>query len=162
MAQRMKPPEILGELSAEFAGTMILILFGAAWWPRSCRRPATGRSATTTASPGPGASASPWASTSPPGSAAPTSTPRSPCRWPLFKGFPWRKVGPYSLAQTAGAFVAALLVRWNYTEVLAKPTPGHTIKTQFVFSTLPGNGALPVSSGARCGTRSSAPRSCCC
>jgi glycerol uptake facilitator protein len=44
----------------------------------------------------------------------------------------------------AGAFVAALLVRWNYSEVLAKVDPGHTIKTQGVFSTLPGNGTLPV------------------
>ena len=61
-----------------------------------------------------------------------------------FGGFSWRKVLPYSLAQTLGAFVAALLVRWNYTEVLGKLDPGHTIKTQVVFSTLPGNGALPV------------------
>jgi len=62
----------------------------------------------------------------------------------VFAGFSWRKVLPYSLAQTVGAFVAALLVRWNYTEVLTKADPGHTIKTQGVFSTLPGNGALPV------------------
>jgi glycerol uptake facilitator protein len=53
-------------------------------------------------------------------------------------------VAPFALAQTAGAFVAALLVRWNYTEVLAAADPGNTIKTQGVFSTLPGNGALPV------------------
>ncbi len=63
----------------------------------------------------------------------------------VFQGFSWRKVLPYSLAQTAGAFVAALLVRWNYTEVLAKVDPMHTVKTQGVFSTLPGNGTLPVS-----------------
>ncbi len=62
-----------------------------------------------------------------------------------FQGFSWRKVLPYSVAQTAGAFAAAILVRWNYTEVLAKADPGHTIKTQGVFSTLPGNGTLPVS-----------------
>jgi glycerol uptake facilitator protein len=62
----------------------------------------------------------------------------------VFRKLPWRKVLPYSLAQTAGAFVAALLVRWNYSEVLAKMDPGHTIKTQGVFSTLPGNGTLPV------------------
>src|SRR2546427_2954947 len=62
----------------------------------------------------------------------------------VFRGFSWAKVLPYSLAQTAGAFVAALLVRWNYSEVLNKLDPGHTIKTQGVFSTLPGNGALPV------------------
>ena len=63
----------------------------------------------------------------------------------VFKGFAWRKVPIYIAAQTAGAFVAALLVRWNYSEVLAKVDPGNTIKTQGVFSTLPGNGALPVS-----------------
>jgi glycerol uptake facilitator protein len=63
----------------------------------------------------------------------------------VFKGFEWRKVAPYALAQFLGAFVAALIVRWNYTEVLAKVDPGHTIKTQGVFSTLPGNGTLPVS-----------------
>jgi glycerol uptake facilitator protein len=61
-----------------------------------------------------------------------------------FKGFEWRKVLPYSLAQTAGAFVAALICRWNYSEVLTKVDPGLTIKTQGVFSTLPGNGTLPV------------------
>ena len=63
----------------------------------------------------------------------------------LFQDFPARKIAPYVAAQTAGAFVAALLVRWNYTESLAKVDPGHTIKTQGVFSTLPGNGSLPVS-----------------
>ncbi len=63
----------------------------------------------------------------------------------LFQGFPWRKVAPFAAAQTAGAFMAALIVRWNYTEVLAKFDPGHTIKSQGVFSTLPGNGTLPVS-----------------
>ena len=62
-----------------------------------------------------------------------------------FKGFSWPKVLPYMVAQTVGAFVAALLVRWNYTEVLGHYDPGHTLKTQFVFSTLPGNGSLPVS-----------------
>ena len=37
-------------------------------------------------------------------------------------------------------------MRWNYTEALAKADPGHTIKTQGVFSTLPANGNpnLPV------------------
>lgn len=65
----------------------------------------------------------------------------------VFKGFEWRKVVPYSLAQTAGAFVAALLVRWDYTEVIAKFDPGHTIKSQGIFSTLPGNGVLPVGIG---------------
>ncbi len=62
----------------------------------------------------------------------------------VFRGFSWSKVGPFVLAQTLGAFVAALIVRWNYTEVLGAFDRGHTIKSQFIFSTLPGNGALPV------------------
>jgi glycerol uptake facilitator protein len=62
----------------------------------------------------------------------------------VFKGFPWRKVLPYCFAQTLGAFVAALIVRWDYTEILNKYDPGLTTKTQFVFSTMPGNGSLPV------------------
>ncbi|WP_073389335.1 MIP/aquaporin family protein [Jatrophihabitans endophyticus] len=63
----------------------------------------------------------------------------------LFQDFPWRKVAPYVVAQFLGAFVAALLVRWNYSETLALVDPGNTIKTQGVFSTLPGNGSFPVS-----------------
>jgi glycerol uptake facilitator protein len=62
-----------------------------------------------------------------------------------FRGFSWAKVLPFIVAQTLGAFVAALLVRWNYTEALGKFDPGHTIKSQGVFSTLPGNGSLDVS-----------------
>jgi glycerol uptake facilitator protein len=63
----------------------------------------------------------------------------------LFQKFPVRKIAPYCTAQFLGAFAAALIVRWNYTEVIGKIDPGHTIKTQGIFSTLPGNGVLPVS-----------------
>jgi len=62
-----------------------------------------------------------------------------------FQGFPWRKVVPYAFAQTLGAFVAALIVRWDYSEVIDKFDPHHTLKSQIIFSTLPGNGANPVS-----------------
>ena len=31
-----------------------------------------------------------------------------------YRGFPWSKVIPYCIVQTAGAFVAAALVFWNY------------------------------------------------
>jgi len=135
---------LLGEMSAEFAGTMILILFG------------VGVVAQVVAG---------GALTNPPGGlgnhdsiawawglgvtlgvyvAARLSgahlNPAVTLALAVFKGFSWKRVGPYWLAQFLGAFVAALVVRWNYTEVLARADPGHTFKTQFVFSTLPGNG----------------------
>jgi glycerol uptake facilitator protein len=58
-----------------------------------------------------------------------------------FAGFPWRKVLPYCLAQTAGAFVAALIIRVAYADLIAKVDPQHTVDSQLIFSTLPGNGA---------------------
>jgi glycerol uptake facilitator protein len=62
-----------------------------------------------------------------------------------FKGFPWRKVLPYSLAQTAGAFMAAIIVRFVYADLIFKIDPDHTIKSQGIYSTLPGNGSDGVS-----------------
>ncbi len=62
-----------------------------------------------------------------------------------FGDFEWRKVLPYSIAQIAGAFVAALLVRFVYADAIALVDPEHTIATQGIFSTLPGNGALDIS-----------------
>ncbi|TDW22169.1 MIP/aquaporin family protein [Kribbella kalugense] len=61
-----------------------------------------------------------------------------------FRGFSWRKVLPYAVAQFLGAFLAALVVRWNYTEALNKFDPGLTRKSQIVFSTLPGNGSTDL------------------
>ncbi|MFJ8861975.1 MIP/aquaporin family protein [Streptomyces sp. NPDC102451] len=150
MAEPRARSGLIGELSAEFLGTMILILFGCG----VVAQVAAG-----------------GALTDPPGGlgdhdsiawawglgvtlgvyvAARLSgahlNPAVTVSLAAFRGFPWRKVAPYALAQTAGAFVAALLVRWNYSEALAKADPGHTVKTQTVFSTLPANGnpALPV------------------
>ncbi len=128
MAKSARGSGLIGELSAEFAGTMILILFG------------VGVVAQVVAG---------GALTNPPGGlgnhdsiawawglgvtlgvylAARLSgahlNPAVTVTLAAFKGFPWQKVAPYVVAQTAGAFVAALLVRWNYTEVLARVDPG--------------------------------------
>lgn len=62
-----------------------------------------------------------------------------------FKGFEWRKVLPYIVAQLAGAFTGAMIVRFTYSDLIASVDPGHTIKTQSIFSTLPGNGVYDVS-----------------
>jgi glycerol uptake facilitator protein len=140
MAEQRKFGGLAGELAAEFAGTMVLILFGVgvvaqvaggdigdhdsiAWgWGLGVMLGiyVAGRIS--------GAHLNPAVTIA----------------LAVFKGFEWRKVAPYSLAQFLGAFVAALIVRWNYTEVLHAADPGLTIKTQGVFSTLPGNGTLPV------------------
>jgi glycerol uptake facilitator protein len=53
-----------------------------------------------------------------------------------FRGFPWRKVGPYVLAQTAGAFMAAALVFWNYLPAFHKADPA-LAHTGGIFTTFP-------------------------
>ena len=60
----------------------------------------------------------------------------------VFRGFPWRKVLPYSLAQTAGAFVAAALVYRNYLPAFHRIDPGLE-KTAGVFTTFPAFSQLP-------------------
>ncbi|MFJ9588238.1 MIP/aquaporin family protein [Streptomyces acidicola] len=138
---------LMGELSAEFTGTMILILFGCG----AVAQVVAGGALTHGALGDHDSIAWGWGLGVVMGVyvAARLSgahiNPAVTLALAAFKGFPWYKVLPYCLAQTAGAFVAALLVRWNYTEVLAKADPHHTHKTQIVFSTLPGNGVLPIS-----------------
>ena len=54
----------------------------------------------------------------------------------VFRRFPWMKVLPYSLAQTAGAFVAAALVYWNYRLAFVKFDP-LLERTAGIFTTFP-------------------------
>src|ERR1700761_1827226 len=54
----------------------------------------------------------------------------------VFRGFEWKKVVPYSIAQIAGAFVAASLVYWNYCPQFLKVDPGLE-RTAGVFTTFP-------------------------
>jgi glycerol uptake facilitator protein len=53
-----------------------------------------------------------------------------------FRGFPWKKVIPYSIAQIAGAFVAAALVFWNYHPAFLRADP-QLDHTAGVFTTFP-------------------------
>jgi glycerol uptake facilitator len=54
----------------------------------------------------------------------------------IFRGFPWRKVLPYSIAQVAGAFVAAALVYRNYLPAFHQVDP-QLERTAGIFTTFP-------------------------
>lgn len=60
----------------------------------------------------------------------------------VFRKFPWRKVIPYSIAQTAGAFAAAALVFWNYRPAFHQVDP-QLQSTAGVFTTFPAFPGLP-------------------
>jgi glycerol uptake facilitator protein len=134
------PGGVIGALAAEFAGTLILILFGVGVVAQVAAAGIGDHDSIAWAW-GLGVTLGVYVAARASGAHL---NPAVTVALAAFGDFPWRRVAPYALAQTAGAFVAALLVRWNYSEVLAKADPEHTIKTQGVFSTLPGNGELPV------------------
>lgn len=60
----------------------------------------------------------------------------------VFRKFPWSKVLPYSIVQTAGAFFAAALVYWNYLPAFHQVDP-QLEKTAGVFTTFPAFPDLP-------------------
>jgi len=134
-------PSLAGELAAEFAGTMILLLFGLGVVAQVVAATGLGDHDSIAWAWGLGVMLGVYTAGKISGAHL---NPAVSVGLAAFAGFPWRKVIPYSLAQTAGAFVAALIVRWNYTEALAAFDPGHTIKSQFIFSTLPGNGNVKL------------------
>ncbi|MFI0408748.1 MIP/aquaporin family protein [Actinomadura sp. 3N508] len=147
MTRRPKVPELAAEMAAEFAGTMILILFGVGVVAQVVAGSGLGDPQSLG-----GHDSIAWAwgigVTLGVYVAARISgghiNPAVTFALAVFKGFPWRKVLPFWFAQLLGAFTAALIVRWNYSEILQKFDPGLTEKTHIVFSTMPGNGTLPI------------------
>ena len=136
----LKRKTLIGEMAAEFAGTLILILFGCGVVAQVVAG-GIGNHDSIAWAWGLGVTLGIYVAGRMTGAHL---NPAVTIALAAFRGFSWRKVAPYCLAQTLGAFVGALLVRWNYSEVIDKFDPGHTIKSQGIFSTLPGNGALPV------------------
>ena len=142
-AAPVKQSTLVGELCAEFAGTMILILFGVGVVAQVVTGEGTlGDHDSIAWAWGLGVTLGVYVAARISGAHL---NPAVTIALAAFKGFEWRKVLPYSLAQTAGAFVAAIIVRFVYADLLAKVDPDHTIATQGVFSTLPGNGTDGVS-----------------
>ncbi|NMI01828.1 MIP/aquaporin family protein [Pseudonocardia acidicola] len=130
---------LFGELSAEFAGTMILILFGTGVVAQVVTSPdkSLGGHDSIAWAWGIGVTMGVYVAGRLSGAHI---NPAVTIAFATYKGFPWRKVLPYIVAQFLGAFVASLIVRVVYADAIRKVDPGHTIKTQGIFSTLPGNG----------------------
>jgi glycerol uptake facilitator protein len=143
VSDRLKPHTLMGEMAAEFAGTLILILFGVGVVAQVVAAGIGDHDSIAWAW-GLGVTFGVYVAARISGAHL---NPAVTVALAIFRGFSWSKVAPYAVAQILGAFVAALLVRWNYSEVIAAFDPGHTVKSQVIFSTLPGNGALPVGTG---------------
>ena len=136
----MKRTPLLGECSAEFFGTMLLILFGCG----VVAQVVTGGFPTTTGATGDynsiawgwglGVAMAVYVAGRLSGAHL---NPAVTVALAAFKGFPARKIAPYIGAQLAGAFVAALLVRFTYHDAINRVDPNHTKATQGIFSTSP-------------------------
>jgi glycerol uptake facilitator protein len=61
----------------------------------------------------------------------------------VFRGFPWHKVVPYSLAQTVGAFLGAAVVYLNYRPAFLRADP-YLSRTAGVFATFPAFPEVPM------------------
>ncbi len=136
---------LLGELVAEFAGTMILVLFGVGVVAQVVTSEgALGDHDSIAWAWGLGVTFGVYTAARISGAHL---NPAVSVALAVFAGFSWRKVLPYAVAQTLGAFTAALLVRVVYSDAISIVDPDHTIATQGIFSTLPGNGSMDISTG---------------
>ncbi|MEQ3554114.1 MIP/aquaporin family protein [Pseudonocardia nematodicida] len=133
----------MGELSAEFAGTMILILFGVGVVAQvvTSSDGSLGDHDSIAWAWGLGVAMGVYVAGRISGAHI---NPAVTIAFAVYQGFPWRKVAPFILAQTLGAFVAALIIRVTYSDLIRAADPNLT-QTQTIFSTLPGNGTAPVS-----------------
>jgi glycerol uptake facilitator protein len=145
----VKPTPLIGECSAEFFGTMLLILFGCGvvaqvvtgGTPLSTAPGATGDYNSVAWGWGLGVAMAVYVAGRLSGAHL---NPAVTVALATFKGFPVRKVAPYIGAQVAGAFAGALLVRFNYSDLINKVDPQHTKATQGIFSTSPDAGVSLV------------------
>ncbi len=136
----MKTRSLLQESLAEFLGTMVLILFGSGvvamtvlFTTNVTGSFARGDWATISIGWGVGVTMGIYVAGKISGAHL---NPAVTLTMAVFRGFPWRKVLPYSLAQTAGAFTGAALVFWNYKAAFLRADP-LLERTAGVFATFP-------------------------
>jgi glycerol uptake facilitator protein len=141
----MNKPTLIAELIAEFLGTFVLILFGIGVVAMVVLFPSNTPGATvhggyTNITLGWGLAVTMGIYVSGKISGGHLN-PAVTLAMAVFRGFPWRKVLPYFIAQTAGAFLAAALVYKNYLPAFHQFDP-QLEKTAGVFTTFPAFPAL--------------------
>lgn len=136
----MKAKTLHGEMAAEFLGTMVLLLFGAGvvamvtlFGSGAPGQVVNGGYTNITLGWGLGVAMGIYVAG---GVSGAHLNPAVTVALAAFRGFPWRKVIPYSLAQTAGAFAGAALVYYNYLPAFRAADPGLD-HTAGVFTTFP-------------------------
>jgi MIP family channel proteins len=133
-------PSLIKELSAEFLGTLVLVTFGVA----SVAQVTLGESAYgqyLSINLGWGLAVTMGVYTAG-GISGAHLNPAVTLAMAVFRGFPWARVGPFMLAQFAGAFVASAIVFVTYKEALDHYDGGQrqvmgTRATAGIWSTYP-------------------------
>ena len=132
----MRRNTLMGELSAELLGTFTLIIFGVGVVAQTVLTPFSAGAQSIHWAWGLGVVMGVYVAG---GISGAHINPAVTLALALRRGFPWGKVGPYMLAQLIGAFLAALVVRWNFYEAFNKFDPAKGFKSQVVFNTYPNN-----------------------
>jgi glycerol uptake facilitator protein len=141
-----KKPPLVAELIAEFLGTFVLMLFGTGVVAMVVLFPSSAPGATVhggftniTLAWGLAVTMGIYVSGKVSGGHL---NPAVTLTLAVFRSFPWRKVLPYSIAQTTGAFLAAALVYKNYLPAFHQADP-HLENTANIFTTFPAFPAFP-------------------
>jgi glycerol uptake facilitator protein len=129
---------LVGELSAELLGTFTLIIFGVGVVAQTVLTPFSAGAQSIHWAWGIGVVMGVYVAG---GISGAHINPAVTLALALWRKFPWGKVGPYMLAQLVGAFLAAMVVRWNFWEAFARFDPAKGFKSQVVFNTYPNNTA---------------------
>lgn len=143
----MREYSLTAQLIAEFVGTMLILLFGAGvvamivlFGTGAAGEVVNGGYTNITLGWGLGVTFGVYASAKVSGAHL---NPAVTLALAVFRGFPWSKVVPYCVAQTAGAFAGAALVFLNYRPAFERFDPALE-KTTKIFTTFPAFPALPA------------------
>jgi glycerol uptake facilitator protein len=129
---------LMGELSAEMLGTFTLIIFGVGVVAQTVLTPFSAGAQSIHWAWGLGVVMGIYVAG---GISGAHINPAVTLALALRRGFPWGKTLPYMGAQVVGAFLAALVVRWNFYEAFNRFDPAKGFKSQVVFNTYPNNAA---------------------